>query len=282
MFSFSAIKHTTILLLAMLFMAGAWSIGRLPGAKLLMVTFTFLSSVRLADIRNFRERLQLALIMASCASAAQFLLSISWQQPLLQMLLSAAFAFFVFLILPDRRDGCIVLITGYLALSARPGWFPAISRSIDIFTGIIVIMAVTYFGSAGQTEKKEVQPLPCSTHQALMLAAELGIGTLLFRLLQLKQGAWIMLTILFTVMSETPENSGEKLAIQRVAAVPVGIIAGGFLLETFFRMDYRLFYLIPSLFSSFPLISICVEYLRGYSFPYFQSVSIPRSEMDLL
>ena len=54
-----------------------------------------------------------------------------------------------------------------------------------------------------------------------------------------------MLTTLFIRMSETPGSSGEKLAFQRIFAIPLGIIIGGFLLGTFYRIDYRFIWLLP-------------------------------------
>ena len=64
-------------------------------------------------------------------------------------------------------------------------------------------------------------------------------------MLQLKQGSWIMLTILFIRMCMSSASSGRKLALQRIFAIPIGVVVGGFLLGTFCRMDYRFVFLVP-------------------------------------
>ena len=46
-------------------------------------------------------------------------------------------------------------------------------------------------------------------------------------------------------MSKTSDSPGEKLAWQRIWAVPAGIIIGGFLLGTFYQIDYRFIWLLP-------------------------------------
>ena len=242
----SAFIRTILLISSMLLMAAVWAAGRIPGANFLLVTFTFLSTALLVDVVPFQKRLLWALSMACGASAVQFLFSILHDLPAVQVIASAVLAYVVFLISPDHRAGCIVLITGYLAFSAPSGWLLALDRCAGIGIGVIVIMLITSLGDAGKRGGGvEVTGMPYSPYQALVLASELGLGTLLCRLFQLKQGAWIMLTILFISMSRTPHLPVKRLVFQRILAVPLGIIIGGFLLESFFRLDYRLFYLVP-------------------------------------
>ena len=166
--------------------------------------------------------------------------------PLLQILLTSFFVYFVFSTLPDYRAGCMVMLVGYLAFFAPSGWEMAVSRSLDIFTGIVVVMAVTTLGNWGQ-ERDEKAPVPMqyTPYQTWILAAELGVGMLIYKLLDLPQGPWIMLTIIFIRLCKSPDISTEKLVFQRIFAVPLGIITGGFLLETFCRVDERFIYLIP-------------------------------------
>ena len=242
---FSALKRTAILLSAILLMAMAWGIGRMPGAGLVPIVFTGLVSALLADVKSFRVRLKKAAVLACYSAAAQFLFAVSGELPFYQLLISAAFAYFVFSTLPDCRAGCIVLLTGFLGSSAAPGFLPAVSRSIDILTGVIVVMAVTTPGAAGIKEENHPSPALCSPYQALVLSAEIGIGYAVSKILQLQQGTWIMLTILFINMSKTSDSPGEKLAWQRIWAVPAGIVIGGFLLGTFYQIDYRFIWLLP-------------------------------------
>ena len=244
MVSVSAVHRTAVLLTAMLIMAGAWGFFHIPGANMLIIVFTFLSSAFLFDVPVFHERLNIALLLAAYASTAQFLISVFFRLPALQTVSSALFAFFAFCTLPDIRCGCLVMITGYLSFFAPSGFVPGFSRSIDIFVAVAVIMAVTTISSIND-RKTAASFTPCSCVQSLVLAAELGIGNILFKLLQLKQGAWIMLTVLFITMSESPRSPGEKLAVERIFAVPLGIMAGGALLAVFSRMDHRFVYLVP-------------------------------------
>ena len=244
MFSFPPFNRTVILLSAMLLMAALWDF--LPHANFLMVCFTFLTSALLLDQPSFTERLKHALVMASYASTAQFIIAITANFPFGQLILAAAFGFFTFLTLPDHRAGCIVMITGYLALFAPPGFLPGVSRCLDIFCGVLVVMAVTALGNAARAKSKApAVSVPFSFSEALELALLLGAGTFLFRALHLKQGPWIMLTMLFITMSRSPGNTAGKLAFQRIIAVPAGIILGGFLLGTFSIIDYRFVYLVP-------------------------------------
>ncbi|MBR7105202.1 MAG: hypothetical protein IKC65_09665 [Lentisphaeria bacterium] len=246
MLSLSAFKRAGVLLCALLLMAAVWGLIRIPGANMLIVVFTFLTSALLADIRSFHQRLTRALRLALYSSSAQFLTGISQGRPVLQFFLCTLFACFTFFTLP-RRDGCIAMLIGYLAFFAPPGYQPAIDRIIGIFAGIPVIMTVTMNGlfQPDVREEKASADAPCLPHEALEITAQLGTGHLLFQLLQLFQGPWIMLTILFITMSASPGKSLALLAIQRIFAVPLGILAGGFLLGTFCTLDYHFVYLVP-------------------------------------
>ncbi|MBR2641905.1 MAG: FUSC family protein [Lentisphaeria bacterium] len=244
--AFSAVRRTFILISGMLLVAAVWGIGRIPDANLLMIVFTSLSSGLLADIPSFYSRFRLVSIIACYGSAVQFLVSVSREVPLLQMVILMGIAYFIFGTLADHRAGCVAMITGCLAFAAPAGWEAAAGRSIDIFICALVVMAVTTLGNAGGDGKKAPPPppVPYSPYQTLLLSAELGLGVLISELLHLQQGVWIMLTILFIRMSESPARPGKKLALQRVFAAPAGIIAGGFLLGTFVRVDDHIVYLV--------------------------------------
>ncbi len=249
MFSRSAVCRTAVLFAAILLISAARGFFRMPDTGMPVIVFTFLTSALLTGVAPFSRRAGTAVILALYASAAQFLTAVTAVMPLLQIITSAVFAFFTFSTLSDRRAGCIVMITGYLALSAQPGFLPAAGRCMDIFAGVIIIAAVTSFPGMENGENITVfrQTSGVQWYRNILLAAELAAGNLLAQLLQLKQGVWVMLTILFISMSETTPESGKRLAVQRAAAVPAGIIAGGFLLETFCSIDYRFVYLVPVL-----------------------------------
>ena len=244
MAAITAGNRTLVLLSAMLTISVAWGVLRIPDTDLPVAAFTFLTSAFLADESSFRARTAMALVLALYSSAAQLLIAVTPGLPVLQITLSTCFAFFTFASLPDFRAGCIVLLTGYLSFFAPSGFLSACGRAIDIFCGIIVILVITALCGLNKTQT-QIKYSPCSIRKSVALAAQLGAGNLIFQLFQLDQGPWIMLTILFITMAETPEASEKKLALQRIFAVPAGIIAGGFLLSTFSRIDPRLVYLVP-------------------------------------
>ena len=246
MFSLQPFNRTMILLSSMLLMGALWGFFRIPQANFLMVCFAFLSSALLMEIPSFNARLKKAFTMALFASTAQFLIAISAELLFWQLILSGIFAYYTFLFFSDHRAACIVMITGYLSLFAPPGFLPGISRSIDIWAGFLVIMAVTTFDNAsGPSLTHPPQVVSFSPGEALILALELSTGFLLFRLLRLQQGPWIMLTLLFINMNCRPGTSEKRTAFQRISGVPLGIIIGGLLLGTFGRMDYRFIYVLP-------------------------------------
>ena len=155
MFWISACKRTVVLFSAMLMMAALWGLIRIPGANLQMIVFAFLASSLLVENRFFSARLRDAVIWACYCAAVQFLISVTCEIPLWQTLLTSVLVYFVFRTLPDHRTGCMVMLVGYLALFAPTGWEEAVSRSMDIFVGILVVMAVTSLWNAG-LERKEI------------------------------------------------------------------------------------------------------------------------------
>lgn len=247
MFSVSAINRSEILLSAVVFMAAVWGIVHIPGANLQMIVFTCLLSGLLAGSGTFGDRLKKAFLCACYGAVIQFIFSVSGNLPFLQIILSALLSYFTFLTLNDFHAGCIVLLTGFLSFSAPPGFLPAISRSIDYFAGVIIIMAVTSLAGRGPEEEKLPPPHSkgCSPQQAMTLGAEIAVGTAIAQLLQLPQGTWIVLTILFINMSKPSVSPSPKLAWQRIFAVPLGIFMAGLLLGAFFRIDYRLIWILP-------------------------------------
>lgn len=247
MLSFPAFNRSVILLSAMLFMAALWGLGHIPDANFQMIVFTCLISALLVDERSFSRRLGMALNWACCSSAVQFIFSISGVSPLLRIIFSLLLSLFIFSVISDFRAGCIVMLTGYLVISTPPGLRPALGRSIDIFIGVVIIMLVTTAGNITREQSPDTafHPLRYSPYHALLLSAKLGIGTAIAELLPLQQSKWIMLTTLFINMSKSPDVPGAPLALKRIFAVPVGIILGGLLLGTFYRIDDRFIWLLP-------------------------------------
>ena len=244
-FMFSALDRTAVLLSGCLLMAALWSIVRVPDANFLMIVFTCLGAALLGDEPSFRKRVVKTLIWALYGGTVQFLISLSVGEAFFQLLIPTAAGWFTFRTLPDSRAACIVMLTGFLATFAPPGFDAAAGRCADIFAGALIILAVTAFDSSRERKTPLPQRAGSSPRQALLIAAELGTGGVVSLLLQLSQGAWIMLTILFINMNKTPRDSGTKLALQRIFSVPLGIILGGLLLSTFYRIDQRFIWLLP-------------------------------------
>lgn len=246
MISIPAFNRTLVLLSAMLAMSAAWGFYRIPGANLLIVVFTFLTSAWVVDIPSFQHRLLWTGVLAFYAACAQFLTAVFHGLALVQIIVLTIFSYITFSTLPDMRAGCIVMMIGYLSFFAPHGFLPAADRGIDILLSSAIIMLITTLCNINN-KSKGAKFCSCSRRKSLVIAAELGTGNLLFQMLHLKQGAWIMLTILFITMADTPKTSAKILALQRIFAVPVGITAGGFFLETFCQTDYRFVYLVPVL-----------------------------------
>ena len=247
MFFTDAFNKAMTLLTALLMMAVLLAVLRLPESNLLLVVFTFLASALLFDVPEFRMRCIYALKMAVYAAAAQLLTGITWQTPFLRIVFLSLYVFFTLITLPDRQGACAVLLCGYLGYFAPGGTMTALYRCIDfVFSAVIILLAASFSGIV-RLRPPEQEPFksPCSAAEAFVITSELAAGAILIQLLRLSQGAWIMMTIVFIQMAANPRHPVNDLALQRIFAIPAGILLGGLYLGIFCRFDYRFVYLLP-------------------------------------
>ena len=243
MFSEVPFKRATALLSAALLMAVSWGFFHFPPGNMLTAAFTFLTAALTADIRDISQKVRLILLLAGYAATAQLLVGITANAPLLRILLPALFAFFTLATFPNRSGSCIVLIVGYLACFAPGGLIPALDRCGEILFGTAVVFLITTL--ANGTGNAPVFSAPFPFYFSFVLSAELLLGHLAASLLQLKQGPWVMLTILFICQAAQNGSSSESLVYQRIFSVPLGILLGGWYLSCFCYLDNRFVYLVP-------------------------------------
>ena len=242
----AVLKKSSALLAAMLTMAAAWSLMHLPGAGLQMVVFAFLVSAALCNTADLARRVRDCVLMVCGAAAAQFLFGITADFPLVRIILVALFSFFILSEMPDRQMAVIVLLIGFLTLFSPPGVTAALNRSMDLVVSGGVVLLVTTLSNAFRRDAAETPAdEPYTIRQAAVVTAELTAGFIISQLLKHEQMAWIMLTILFIHMAENPQSSLAGLVKQRVAATPLGILAGGLYLACFGSTNYRMIYIVP-------------------------------------
>ena len=242
----TVLKKSSALFAAMLTMAVAWSFLHLPYADMQMVTFAFLSSAALCTISDFRTRLKNCIEMTCAAAVAQFIISITADYPLLEIIASTLFSFFILAVMPDRQNAIIVLIAGFLTLFASPGVSQALNRCADIvFSGTVVLLVTTLSNIFGGKSTAPAAGKPYTLRQSAAISVEIALGFVIVHMWKHPQAAWIILTVLFIHMAENPLNSVAGLVQQRIAAVPLGILAGGFYLACFNTTSCQMIYIVP-------------------------------------
>ena len=241
------LKKTSALLAAMLTIAAALSFLHLPGANLQMAAFAFLSSAALCSLSDFNLRTQYCILMIAGAAAVQFLIGITGNHPLLRIIFSILFSFFILFEMPDRQLAVIVLIVGCLTLFAPPGVTASLNRCMDIVFAGTAVLLVTSASNIFRSDLPDTTPTlrPYTVAQAAVITAELAAGFIIFQISGHEQAAWIMLTILFIHMAENPRSALPDLVRWRIIATPLGILAGGLFLACFNSTNYQLIYLVP-------------------------------------
>lgn len=242
----TVLKKTSSLFAAILVMTSAWSMMHLPGANLQMVTFALLGSSALCSVYDFKERIKLCTLITLEAAAAQFCLGITADLLLVRIIVSTSCAFLILLYTPDRQLAVIALLTTYLALFAPSGFSDSLNRSIDLVFSGAVILFISQIGNMFLSDSSKSGPRqPYSLRESAIITAELAIGFIIYTISKHEQFAWIIMSILFIHMAETPNKSLSELAIQRITATLFGILAGGIYLATFCSINYRMIYIVP-------------------------------------
>lgn len=231
------------MLTAALLMSFCWSFLRLPEANLLMVTFCFLSALILYPVTDGWKRFRLLLPMAFCAVTLQFLIGICREEKLLLVILPSLTAAMILRFLPGRASACAMCIIGYLAFFAPGSWLAAADRACGIAVGIpLVLFATAWFhsrlpGKSGAADR-------FSLSESLQLGFLLAFGTWLTEALNLAQGAWIMLTVLFICQFCCTGGRYAEASLDRILAAPLGLLLGGLYLGCLVFFDYRFIYLL--------------------------------------
>ena len=242
----TVLKKSSALLAAMLTMTAAWCFLHLPGANLQMAAFAFLSSSALCSISDFNLRTRYCIQMVCGAAAAQFIIGITADYPLMRIIFSALFSFFILSAMPERQTAVIVLITGCLTLFAQQGITASLNRCMDIvFAGAVVLLITAISNIFVSDSKSCFFPTAYTYRQAAIITAELSAGFMIFEISKHEQSAWIMLTVLFLLLAENPQTPQSFLAAQRMTATPLGILAGGMYLSCFCTANYRMIYIVP-------------------------------------
>ena len=241
----TVLKKTSALFAAMVMMITLWSFLHLPGASLPMVTFAFLSSAALCDISSFNRRVRCCIRMVCGAAAAQFLIGITAAHPAAAIIVSTLFSFFILAVIPERQNAIIVLITGFLSLSAPSGVSAILNRCIDIGVAGIAVLTVTTAVNAFNPSGSSGPGQNYTFRQAAVISAEIAVGVTVLKIFKHGQLVWVILTVLFIHLAETAQSSFEDLVKQRIFATPLGILAGGLYLGCFNAVNYRMIYIVP-------------------------------------
>jgi hypothetical protein len=237
-----AIYKTLSLVTAMVFMAVLWSLFRLPDDTQLLVVFTFLSTSMLSGEKSFSIRMKMTFIMALYCSlfgviTGMFQFHAFFKIPV--QLLASAFTLYT---IPSRQAAFTVLLTGYLSDNVSGGVTSAINRMIDILFAVLTVLVITMF-TVKRRESTVFQP--CQPREIAFTVTQLAIGGILGSLIQLQQGIWVILTIIFIISSSDSDSTIGQFAAERIFAVPAGIILGGLYMSTLCRLDYRFVYVFP-------------------------------------
>ena len=238
-----ALRHTLVLTATALLMIFLWAYLHLPEADLPVVVFAFLAAVRLSTVATMELRWRVLSGMLISAVIMQYIVSVTGNLPFLNVLLPSL-ASWILLKKLSASSAYPVLLTGFLTYSAVPGVYGAAERSADLLISGLAAWIVSGIGAkkipaVGNTG----QPMP--SPKAFLKAVTIFCAAFLYKLLNMPQGIWILLTIIFIYMSQKPGEQTNSLVRQRIFSVPAGILLGGLYSGTVVMFDYRLVYLTP-------------------------------------
>jgi hypothetical protein len=245
-----ALRRTLILAITALLMIFLWAGLRIPDGNLQMVVFAALSAVRASGITSIRKRLCELSAMAFSAAILQYIVAATEDLQLLNVLLPTLGGYVVLRWLP-RGAAYPVLLTGFLAYSAGNGVEAAAGRAVDLLiTGVVAwIISLSLFPIRSADPPEPVPDCPMRGAEALQEILMLFCAIILYKILSMPQGIWIVLTVIFVHMVQTPDEKSRTLVNQRIFAVPIGILLGGLYSSSAVMLDYRLAYLMPLIWS---------------------------------
>ena len=234
--------RTFILAVTALVMIFVWSFFRMPDAVLAVVVFAFLSAVRISDFASTEKRLQVLVSLIAGTSALQYIISATDHLAFLNVLLPALTGGVVLKTM-EPASAYQVLLTGFLTYSASSGAYAAAERFFDILLAGLVAWLVSSFAGIKDLQNEPEKPektLP--TGKVLIETFTIFCAAFLYRFLSMPQGIWIVLTVIFIYMVQSPEERTVFLVKQRIFSVPAGIMLGGLFSGAVVMLDYRLAY----------------------------------------
>ena len=258
-----------------------WVCLRMPEGNLLIAVFTLLSAVRISDTASLKRRFKLLAGMMIASSILQYIISATYNIQLLNILLPPATGYFILRTMPTA-SAYPVLLTGFMTYSAHPGAYAAAQRIIDIIIAGSAAWVITWsatFNIRSRQDKNSGEPL--APGEVFIKSLTIFCAVLLYKILSIPQGIWIVLTIIFIYIARQPGQHSSELVRQRIFSVPLGILLGGLYSASAVVLDYRLAYLAPLIgaagffalysrhdFFSFSLLfmaafTVCADWLDG-------------------
>ena len=248
MFRFSAKfqqawHRTFILAVTALVMIFVWSFFRMPDAVLAVVVFAFLSAVRLSSFASQEKRLRVLASLIAGTASLQYIISATDHLLFLNVLLPALAGGIVLKVMAPA-SAYQVLLTGFLTYSASTGAYAATERFFDILLAGLVAWGVSSFAATeGLQTAPEAPEKMLPTGKIVIETFTIFCAALLYRFLSMPQGIWIVLTVIFIYMVQSPAERTVFLVKQRIFSVPAGIMLGGLYSAAVVMLDYRLAYL---------------------------------------
>ena len=240
-----ALYRTFILLASALTLAFFWSYLHLPEGNLMIAVLAALTAVRISGLAACNTRLRELIAIIGGSAILQYIVSITYELQLFNVLLPAAVGYIILRIM-SGNSAHIVLLAGCLAYTALPGAAAGAERVVDIFFagGAAWVAAMLACGAKTLYSSDDAgKPLPPA--EAFSETLMLFCGLFLYKSLAIVQGIWITLTIIFICMLKQPGESNIKLVRQRIFSVPLGIMLGGIYSAAAVTADYRLAYFMP-------------------------------------
>ncbi len=240
-----ALYRTFILTATALSTAFIRAFLRMDEGDLMIAVLAALAAVRSSAFSDWNMQLRVLTGIISGAVILQYIVSITYDLPFCNVLVPVA-ASWVFLRIMSGNSAHIVLLTGFLVYTAKPGAYAGAERAVDmLIAGAVAGGVVMLAAGTKQIQRADDPGKPLPAAQAFSESLMLFCGLVLYKSFAIAQGIWITLTIIFICMLRLPDESSVKLVRQRVFAVPAGILLGGIYSASAVAADYRLAYFMP-------------------------------------
>ncbi len=245
-----ALYRTIILLAAASIMIFCWIFLRISHGDLLQVVLSALSAVRVSALPCRSLQLRGIIGIVSGSAILQYIISVTSHLQLLNLLLPAAASWFILHVM-SAGSAYIVLLTGFLSFTAPAGAAAGAARAVDmLLAGAAAWLAILPAGKSNPLPRVPDLGAALPKRRVSIESLMIFAGLFLYKILSMKQGIWIILTIIFICMIRQPGESNIKLVRQRIFSVPLGIMLGGIYSAAVVGLDHRLAYLVPLIAAS--------------------------------